>query len=88
MSLAVGDVAFDGGPERCVGGDVVDVVRPHPSMRGGAADAAYGVRRRALLLGNRRSDGAMFGNGRLPNIAIISNQCLNYCKHYKAHPVG
>ena len=26
----------------------------------------------------QRSDGAMFGNGWLPNIAIISHQCLNY----------
>ena len=26
----------------------------------------------------QRSDGAMFGNGWLPNIAIISNQVLNY----------
>ena len=49
---------------------------------GGAGNASGGGGR------NRRSDGAMFGNGRLPNIAIISNQCLNYCKHYKAHLVG
>jgi hypothetical protein len=27
---------------------------------------------------NRRSDGAMFGNGWLPNIAIIINQYFNY----------
>ena len=26
----------------------------------------------------QRSDGAMFGNGWLPNIAIISNRALNY----------
>jgi hypothetical protein len=38
LSLAVGDVAFDGGPERWLleMGDVADVVRPHPSTRGGA----------------------------------------------------
>ena len=36
--LAVGDVAFDGGPERWLleMGDVADVVPPHPSTRGGA----------------------------------------------------
>ena len=27
---------------------------------------------------NKWSDGAMFGNGWLPNIAIIINQCFNY----------
>ena len=34
----MGDVAFDGGVERrsLVVGDVPDVIRPHPSMRGGA----------------------------------------------------
>ena len=26
----------------------------------------------------QRNDGAMFGNGWLPNIATIINQCLNY----------
>jgi len=26
----------------------------------------------------QRSDGAMFGNGWLPNIAIISNRAVNY----------
>jgi len=34
-----------------------------------------------LLVGGgkrQKSDGAMFGNGWLPNIAIISNQALNY----------
>ena len=34
-----GDVAFDSGRERSSAvGDVADVVRPHPSTRGGAAD--------------------------------------------------
>ena len=27
---------------------------------------------------NKRSDGAMFGNRWLPNIAITINQCFNY----------
>jgi hypothetical protein len=38
LSLAVGDVAFDGGAERLslVVGDMPDVTCPHPSMRGGA----------------------------------------------------
>ena len=38
LLLAVGDVAFDGGPERWLleMGDMADVVPPHPSMRGGA----------------------------------------------------
>ena len=41
LSLAVGDVAFDGGTERrsLAVGDVPDVVRPHPLMRGGAVVA-------------------------------------------------
>jgi len=34
------DMAFESGLERSwVVGDVVDVIRPHPSIRGGAADA-------------------------------------------------
>jgi len=38
----VGDVAFDSGPERLSGvGDVADVVRPHPLMRGGAVVAMW-----------------------------------------------
>ena len=38
LSLAVGDVAFDGGVERrsLAVGDMPDVVRPHPSMSRGA----------------------------------------------------
>jgi len=35
-----GDAAFESGPERSWAvGDVADVIRPHPSMRGGAVDA-------------------------------------------------
>ena len=41
LSLVVGDVAFNGGVERrsLAVGDVPDVVRPHPLMRGGAVVA-------------------------------------------------
>ena len=46
LSLAVGDVAFDGGVERrsLAVGDMPDVVRPHPSMRGGAVVAVCRTR--------------------------------------------
>ena len=39
LLFAVGDVAFDGGMERLslVVGDVLDVICPHPSMRGGSS---------------------------------------------------
>ena len=46
LSLAVGDMAFDSGTERLLlaVGDVLDVVRPHPSMRGGAVVAVWWTR--------------------------------------------
>jgi hypothetical protein len=46
LSLAVGDVAFDGGTERLwlAVGDVLDVARPHPSTRGGAVAAVWWTR--------------------------------------------
>ena len=44
--MAVRDVAFDGGTERLslAVGDVPDVVRPHPSTRGGAVVAVWWTR--------------------------------------------
>ena len=44
--MAVRDVAFDGGMERLslAVGDVPDVVRPHPSTRGGAVVAVWWTR--------------------------------------------
>ena len=63
------------------------VVCPHPSMRGGAGALTWPVRAFARGCGGdgsggmccgggerQSSDGAMFGNGRLPNIEIINNQ--------------
>ena len=46
LSLVVGDVAFDSGVERrsLAVGDMLDVVRPHPSMRGGAVVAVCWTR--------------------------------------------
>jgi len=42
VAIEVGGVAFDGGRERLSGmGDVADVIRPHPSMRGGAVVAMW-----------------------------------------------
>jgi hypothetical protein len=43
LLLAVDDVAFVGGAERLsvVVGDMLDVARPHPSMRGGAVVAVW-----------------------------------------------
>ena len=38
----VGDVVFDGGLERLFGvGDMVDVIHPHPSTRGGVVVAMW-----------------------------------------------
>ena len=67
------------------------VVCPHPSTRGGARALAWPVRAFARGSGDgggggmcvgggerQSSDGAMFGNGWLPNIVIINNQCHIY----------
>jgi hypothetical protein len=60
LSLAVGDVVFDGGAERLLlgVGDVPDVARPHPSTRGGAVVVMWRTRGPP-----RGGDVAMAGGG-------------------------